>query len=128
MKEQSLDNLWLAQILWEMGAVRFGDFTLGTTVNSPVYVNLRLLVSNPGALRFAAELMQQEINFALSLRKPRCNDFDLVAGVPFGGLHLATAYSLATNVPMVYAPPSQGWRRRARHRRPAGAWRPRAHH
>ena len=44
-------NLWLAETLWKLGAVQFGSFTLGrTTVDSPVYVNLRLLIGHPTAL------------------------------------------------------------------------------
>jgi orotate phosphoribosyltransferase/uridine monophosphate synthetase len=33
--------------------------------------------------------------------------FDLVAGVPLGGLHIATAYSLTAKVPMIYLHPSR---------------------
>jgi orotate phosphoribosyltransferase len=96
-------NLWLARILWQMGAVQFGDFTLGrTTVNSPVYVNPRLLVSVPNALRRAARVMAMEARYELARRRPGVSEFQLVAGVPLGGLHLATAFSLITKVPMVY--------------------------
>jgi len=35
------------------------------------------------------------------------HQFDLVAGVPLGGLHLATAYSLCSNTPMVYIHPGR---------------------
>jgi orotate phosphoribosyltransferase/uridine monophosphate synthetase len=47
--------------------------------------------------------MQQEINLAQSLRRPRVHPFAVVAGVPVGGLLLATAYSLETNIPLIYA-------------------------
>src|SRR3990172_2051320 len=48
-------NLWLAKALWDLGAVQFGDFTLGrTTLHSPVHVNLRLLISDPPAPARAA--------------------------------------------------------------------------
>ena len=57
MSEEALttqSNLWLADTLWRLGAVQFGDFTLGrTTVNSPIYVNLRLLIAHPTALQKA---------------------------------------------------------------------------
>jgi orotate phosphoribosyltransferase len=106
VKEHSLDNLWLAQILWDLGAVQFGDFTLSeTTLHSPVFINPKKLVGNPLALRVASKLMQQEISLAQSLRRPRAHPFDVVAGVPVGGLLLATAYSLETNTPMIYARP-----------------------
>jgi orotate phosphoribosyltransferase len=103
-KEQSLDNLWLAQILFDLGGVQFGNFTVSeSAVSSPVFVNPKVLISNPTALRVASKLMQQEINLAQSLRRPRVHPFTLVAGVPVGGLLLAMSYSLETNIPMIYA-------------------------
>jgi len=101
-------NLWLTETLWKLGAIQFGDFTLGrTAVNSPVYVNLRLLISNPTALRRAAHVILDEVLALQSMREPRVARFDLVAGVPFGGLHLATAYSLTAKVPMIYLHPRE---------------------
>lgn len=101
---KELGNLWLAKALWDLGGVEFGDFTLGrTTVNSPIYLNPRLLVSKPTALRRAARVISQETFYELVRRRPRVSPFDLVAGVPYGGLHLATAFSLATRTPMIYA-------------------------
>ncbi|HEU5229285.1 MAG TPA: phosphoribosyltransferase family protein [Ktedonobacteraceae bacterium] len=103
-KEQSLDNLWLAQILFDLGGVQFGNFTVSeSAVSSPVFVNPKVLIGNSTALRVASKLMQQEINLAQSLRRPRVHPFNVVAGVPVGGLLLATAYSLETNTPLIYA-------------------------
>jgi len=99
-------NLWLAQTLWKLGAVQFGSFTLGrTTVDSPVYVNLRLLISHPTALWRAAHIIWDEVQALQSMLHPQVHPFDLVAGVPFGGLHVATAFSLTSKVPMVYLHP-----------------------
>jgi orotate phosphoribosyltransferase/uridine monophosphate synthetase len=101
-------NLWLAETLWKLGAIQFGDFSFGqTVVHSPVYVNLRLLISNPTALWRAAQVILDEIVALQSMREPRVAQFDLVAGVPFGGLHLATAYSLTAKVPMIYLHPRE---------------------
>ncbi|GCE28436.1 orotate phosphoribosyltransferase [Dictyobacter alpinus] len=103
-KEQSLDNLWLAQTLFDLGGVQFGNFTVSeSTVSSPVFVNPKVLISNPTALRVASKLMQQEIDLAQSLRRPRVHPFSLIAGVPVGGLLLGTAYSLETGIPLIYA-------------------------
>lgn len=101
-------NLWLADELWQLGAIQFGDFTLGeTAVNSPVYVNLRLLISNPKVLQRAVAVMQDEVRALQSMRHPQMGHYDLIAGVPFGGLHLATAYALHTGVPMIYLHPAR---------------------
>lgn len=102
-KDQTLDNLWLARVMWEMGAVSFGDYTLGgSTANSPVYVNPKVLISNPTALRVAAKLMYQEVSLAQSLLRAKVHSYDVVAGVPVGGLLLATAYALESNTPFIY--------------------------
>lgn len=102
-KDQTLDNLWLARAMYELGAVSFGDFTLGgSTVNSPVFINPKVLISNPTALRVAAKLMYQEVTLAQSLRRSRVQPYDVVAGIPVGGLLFATAYSLESGVPLIY--------------------------
>jgi orotate phosphoribosyltransferase/uridine monophosphate synthetase len=106
--DDDVGNLWLAQALWDVGAVQFGDFTIGrTTQHSPIYVNLRLLVSNPVALARAAGVMLEEIQTLQTMRHPQVQEFQRVCGIPFGGLHLATAYSLRSRVPMIYVHPAK---------------------
>lgn len=101
-------NLWLADALWRAGAVQFGEFTLGrTAVRSPVYLNVRKIIGHPEALRRAAVVMHAEITALQQMRHPQVAHFDLVAGVPLGGLHIATAYSLVAKVPMVYLHPGR---------------------
>ncbi len=108
-RDSAAGNLWLARTLWELGGVRFGDFTLGrTTEHSPVYVNPRRLISRPNALRRAARVMDDEVRALQGMLHPQVGQFDLVAGIPIGGLHLATAFSLRTRVPMVYLHPKPG--------------------
>lgn len=97
---------FLARKLFDLGGVSFGDFTLGRTVrHSPVYVNPRRLLSEPELLRAVADILDQEIKAAQGRRRPKLSPFSLVAGVPFGGMHLALAYSLRSGVPMCYARP-----------------------
>ena len=99
-------NLWLADTLWKLGAVQFGSFTLGrTTVDSPIYVNLRLLIGHPTALWRVAHIIWDEVQALQRMLHPQVEPFDLVAGVPFGGLHIATAFSLTAKVPMIYLHP-----------------------
>jgi orotate phosphoribosyltransferase/uridine monophosphate synthetase len=99
-------NLWLADTLWRLGAVQFGDFTVGrTTVHSPIHVNLRLLISHPTALARAAQIALTELQALQSMRNPQIDPFDLVCGVPFGGLVVGEAFSLASKVPLIYLHP-----------------------
>ncbi len=97
------DNLWLAEELWQLDAIQLGSYTLGrTAVDSPIYINLRKLISRPVVLSRCAILIKERLEALVSMRHPQVQPFTLVAGVPFGGLHVATAFSLQANVPMVY--------------------------
>ncbi|MFN8558038.1 MAG: phosphoribosyltransferase family protein [Dehalococcoidia bacterium] len=110
MARSTTGNLWLAKELWDIGAIKFGDFNVGRTVHSPVYANLRLLISRPGTLGRIARMMKEETETLLSMLHPQISPFSLVAGVPFGGLHLATAYSLTCKAPMIYLHPTKDGR------------------
>src|SRR5688500_16473581 len=100
-------NLWLARELWELGAIQFGDFNVGRTLHSPVCANLRLLISKPTERTRVARMMKEETQTLLSLLHPQVSPFSYVAGVPCGGLHLATSFSLTCNVPMIYLHPTR---------------------
>jgi uridine monophosphate synthetase len=87
-----LDNFALE--LHRIGGLKFGEFTLKSGRKSPVYVDLRGLVSHPGALRMAGEALVEAL---------RPLEFDRIAGLPYAGLPLAVSASLAGNLPMIYA-------------------------
>jgi orotate phosphoribosyltransferase len=106
----SSGNLWLARELWDIDAIQFGDYNVGRTMHSPVYANLRRLISKPAVLGKIARMMKEETETLLSMLHPQVSPFSLVAGVPFGGLHLATAYSLTCKVPMIYLHPTKDGR------------------
>jgi uridine monophosphate synthetase len=80
--------------LFEIGAVKFGEFTLKSGRVAPVYVDLRLLVSDPDALRQAGEMLAARL---------RALSFDRIAGVPYAGLPLGVAAALAGGFPLCYA-------------------------
>ena len=107
MRSEDLDpgNLWLARALWDAGAVQFGNFNIGATVASPIYVNVRRLVSNPRALLRIGQLLTEETRTLRGMLHPQISPFELTAGVPMGGLHIATAFSLSARVPLIYPNP-----------------------
>ncbi|TAK80842.1 MAG: phosphoribosyltransferase [Dehalococcoidia bacterium] len=101
-------RLWLADTMWRIGAIQFGDFSLGRTVrNSPVYVNAKLLISRPDALKRTARLIQDELELEMLKRQRTVDPFDAIAGVPIGGLHVATALALQMEKPLLYIRPAQ---------------------
>ncbi|NOZ26802.1 MAG: orotidine-5'-phosphate decarboxylase [Chloroflexi bacterium] len=79
--------------LHDLGAIRFGQFTLASGRTSPIYIDLRLLVSDAGALRMAAQA------YADRLRGLR---FDRLAGVPYGALPIATVVGQLLGRPLIY--------------------------
>lgn len=83
----------LATALVESRCVRFGNFTLKSGKKSPIYLDLRRLVTHPSILRKVA----REYAKVLSTLK-----FDRIVGLPYAALPIATAISTEMNVPLLY--------------------------
>ncbi|MCE1255225.1 MAG: orotidine-5'-phosphate decarboxylase [Anaerolineae bacterium] len=83
----------LVQALFSAGCIKFGQFTLASGKQSPIYVDLRRIISFPDVMRKAAAAYA---NSAAGL------SFDRLAAVPYAALPATAALSLHLNVPMIY--------------------------
>jgi uridine monophosphate synthetase len=83
----------LANHLFDAGCIQFGDFTLKSGLTSPIYVDLRLLVSHPPLLREVAQAMA---DIARTLT------FDRIAAIPYAGIPIGVAMALEMDRPLIY--------------------------
>ena len=93
MNELTPSQKSLADELLAAGCIKFGEFTLKSGLKSPIYIDLRQIITFP-------KLLEQIGAAYLPLLKDL--KFDRIAGLPYAAIPIATAISLAGNYPMIY--------------------------
>ncbi|MCL4273540.1 MAG: orotate phosphoribosyltransferase [Anaerolineales bacterium] len=83
----------LADELLTAGCIKFGEFTLKSGLKSPIYIDLRQIITYP-------KLLEQIGRAYLPLLEKLT--FDRIAGLPYAAIPIATAISLTGNYPMIY--------------------------
>lgn len=86
-------HLPLILALHDAGCVQFGEFTLASGVQSPIYLDLRRMASYPELLRMAADAYADLL---------RSLSYDRLAAVPYAALTIGAAVALATGRPLIY--------------------------
>lgn len=78
--------------LHDIGAIKFGTFTLKSGITSPIYIDLRESISYPSLLQSISEAMWE---------KTAHKKYDRVCGVPYTALPMASYLSIKYQCPMV---------------------------
>ena len=90
----------LTLALADIGAIKFGEFTLASGKKSPIYIDLRLLASHPAVLRQVAyayaQLIRGELGIADGSTGVR------LAGIPYAALPIGTAVALEMSLPLIF--------------------------
>lgn len=77
---------------YQLGIIKFGKFTLKSGIESPFYVDLRPLASNPTILKKLSHFLLECIDKTTT---------ELICGVPYAALPMATAMSLESGIPLI---------------------------
>lgn len=86
------NNKNLIRQLHIIGAIKTGEFTLKSGMVSPVYFDMRLLISHPKLLREIAVECANKIKDIKS---------DILCGVPYAAVPLATLASSLSDIPLI---------------------------
>ena len=79
--------------LHRINALKFGNFTLKSGVQSPFYFDLRDMISHPNLLKSVVDLLAEKVKDL---------DFDYVSGIPYTALPIATLLADKLNKPLIY--------------------------
>ncbi|KAG8000776.1 Uridine 5'-monophosphate synthase [Nibea albiflora] len=92
MDNVSIDSLILK--LHDVNAVKFGEYKLKSGMLTPIYIDLRVLVSYPALMNQVSSLIYQRV-------QDEGLQFDSVCGVPYTALPLATIICSRHELPML---------------------------
>lgn len=84
----------LAHKLFDIGVIKFGDFTFKSGIRSNNYVDMRLVISHPDILC--------DVALCLNDIKQECRA-DILCPVPYAAVPIATILSIVSATPMVMA-------------------------
>src|SRR5438046_2812251 len=86
----------LVHELYEIGAIQFGSFTLKNGSISPIYIDMRRIISYPKIMKLCAASLWQIIAL-------QSISFDFLCAVPYGAIPIASSLSILHEKPLLMA-------------------------
>lgn len=96
MEPTRLESLLLK--IHDVGAVKFGQYKLKTGLLSPIYIDIRSIVSFPEILNLLCDLMWDKIS---THPDQLLSKTDFLAGVPYTALPIASVMAVTHDLPML---------------------------
>lgn len=93
MREEQVRKL--SKVLFDIGAIRFGHFILTSGLESPFYVDLRIIPSYPDVFDFITDLYIESIADSKT-------EFHRIAGVPTAGIPISALIAYKMKKPLIY--------------------------
>ncbi|WP_185855610.1 orotate phosphoribosyltransferase [Blattabacterium cuenoti] len=78
--------------IYNLGIIKFGNFTLKSGISSSIYIDFRPIASRPDLLIKLSELLLQEVLYY---------KFELICGVPYAAVPIATTLSIRSKIPLI---------------------------
>lgn len=78
--------------MYDLGMIKFGEFTLKSGKSSLIYADVRTAISYPKIFRQICDLIYDKVENL---------DYDFICGVPYSALTFASGIAYAHNVPML---------------------------
>ena len=92
----------LCQVLYKIGALKFGTFKLTSGKISPYYIDLRVVPSFPDAFHKICDIYLKLVNGSVG-----ADNFKRIAGIPTAGIPFASVVAYNLNKPFLYTRPAQ---------------------
>jgi len=94
-------NKFLIQKFFALKSIKFGDFKLKSGINSPFYINLRNLISQPIVLKKLAQTIYEQKIKSIHLDCIEKGETLSICGLPYAGIPLASYISCLYDLPLL---------------------------